>query len=129
MNRYLLAAAIMSFLTMLVHVFLGGPEVLDPGLASPLDDVWKGVFVVVWHAVSAILLINAVALGFAARGQGAKPVALLVAAQYLAFTALFLFYGATMLGTLWPMPQWIIFIAISAVILWPYRPGQQAARG
>ena len=125
MNRYLLAAAIMSFLTMLVHVFLGGPEVLDPGLASPLDDVWKAVFIVIWHAVTAVLLINAIALAIAARAAGAMPVALLVAAQYLAFTALFLFYGATMLGTLWPMPQWIIFIAIAAVILWPYRPGRR----
>ena len=34
------------------------------------------------------------------------------------FAALFLFYGQTMLGTVWVLAQWTIFLALAALIIW-----------
>ncbi len=118
MNKWILSAGILSLLTLLAHVFGGGPEIHDPVLESDLLVELKAVLSVIWHAITAILAINGVALFMASRhARYQKPIVLLIAGQYLAFAALFIFYGWIRLGTLAPMPQWTIFIAISVLAL------------
>ncbi|KZL25384.1 hypothetical protein [Pseudovibrio sp. WM33] len=62
MNKWLLASGILSLLLMLVHVFLGGPEILDPVLGSDLHSVVIAVLSVVWHGITVVMLVNGVLL-------------------------------------------------------------------
>ncbi len=118
MSKWILAASILSVLTFLIHVFVGGPEIHVPVLESAFSPMVKAVLSVVWHATSAMLAINAVALFLAARSTVHRlGLVLLVSAQNLAFAVLFIYYGLAHLGTLLPMPQWIIFIALTGLSL------------
>lgn len=118
MNLWILTAAGLSFVTLLIHLFSGGPEVHDPILESDLSVLLKAYGSVLWHAVTVVLAVNSMALLIAARGRALqKPLVLLTAGQYFGFAVLFGIYGLTRLGTLLPMPQWIIFCLIAAVAL------------
>lgn len=131
--RFLLpTAAGITVLTTLVHIFLGGPEVHDPLLASNAPDIAKAVGSVVWHATTAILAINGAAL-FVAVGKPAlrQAITALISAQFLAFAGLFIAYGLDRFGSLWPMPQWIVFLLVPALLLpvWQKSGGVEAERG
>ncbi len=118
MNKWIFSAGMLSVLTLLLHVFGGGPEILVPVLESELSVELKAILSVVWHMVTAILALNALALFCAARPHAfRKPLVVLVSSQNLAFAALFVFYGLTRLGTLLPMPQWVIFIVLAGLAL------------
>lgn len=118
MNHWILTAAALSAATVLIHLFGGGPEVHDPLLASGLSVPLKAYASILWHAVTVVLIANSTALLVAARHPTAQPYLVLMAvAQYLGFALLFGVYGMTRLGSLMPMPQWIIFVAISALAL------------
>lgn len=113
MNYWILGAALISGLTVLAHIFGGGPEVLAPMLQSELSVYLQTIWTVVWHAISAILIIGTAVLVYGGiKPQRLVPAVTIVCAQYLAFAVLFLFYGITELGTLWPMPQWTAFTLI-----------------
>jgi hypothetical protein len=119
MNKPLFAAASLSFITFGVHVFLGGPEIHEPLLASNAPDLVRSVGSVVWHAVSALLLLNSLALLYASKKPSlAKPLVILVVTQYLAFVALFTGYGLARFGSLTIMPLWTGFLVMSALALW-----------
>ena len=119
MNKPLFAAACLSIFTFGVHVFLGGPEIHEPLLASNASDMVRAVGSVIWHAVSAHLLLNSLALLYAARKPLiARPLVILVAFQYLSFVALFTGYGLARFGSVMVMPQWTGFLVISALALW-----------
>ncbi|MDP3490622.1 MAG: hypothetical protein Q8R71_10835 [Phenylobacterium sp.] len=108
-----LAAALMGA-TLLIHVFAGGPEVHAPMLAA-LSDPGLGAFAsILWHAVTVVLAVLTVGLwGLAGRRDPLLEVVL--SGVQLGFAGLFLFYGLTRLGAVWPMPQWVIFLAIPAL--------------
>lgn len=126
-NKMVFVAGVLSVLTLLIHIFGGGPEVHDPVLQSTLSVELKAVLSVIWHAISLVLFINATALFIAAKSPMLqKPIVILVSSQYLAFAALFIFYGVTHLGSLLPMPQWIIFMALAAIGLIGLRRPKQA---
>ncbi len=123
MNKLILSAGMLSVLTLFAHVFGGGPEIHAPVLESDLPLELKAVLSVIWHAVTVVLVINSVALFLAAKSKGGeKMLVLLVSGQYLAFAALFVFYGITHLGTLLPMPQWGVFLLMPALALTGLRP-------
>jgi len=118
MNYWYLTAAGLSALTFVAHVFGGGPEIHIPVLQSELSDYFKAIFSVIWHAISAILILSSLVLLAAAMNRpGAQHAALLVAAQYLGFAILFVFYGLSRLDNLSQMPQWSVFTAIPVLIL------------
>jgi hypothetical protein len=119
MNKPLFAAACLSVFTFGVHVFLGGPEIHVPLLASNASELVRAVGSVVWHAVSALLLLNSLALFYAAGNPSmAKPLVMLVVLQYLSFVALFTGYGLARFGSITVMPQWTGFLIMSALALW-----------
>ncbi len=123
MNKLILCAGILSVLTLCAHVFGGGPEIHIPVLESDFSLELKASLSVVWHAVTAVLIINSVALFLAAKSKGAeKMLVVFVSSQYLAFAALFIFYGITHLGTLLLMPQWSVFLLMPALALAGLRP-------
>jgi len=118
MNYWILSSGILSIGTMFLHIIGGGREVHVPVLESELSTGLKAILSIIWHAITAILAINGAALLWAAASpELQKPLVLLVSFQYLAFAILFIFYGWIRLGTLLPMPQWIIFIALAGLAL------------
>ncbi|WP_299424975.1 hypothetical protein [uncultured Shimia sp.] len=115
MNKWMLTAAGLLFLTTGVHVFLGGPEIHVPIQESELHPAVRAVGAVVWHAVTVMLLVFGAACAWLARNSNA-PLAWLMIATQIGFAGLFIGYGMTLLGNLTVMPQWIIFALISAII-------------
>lgn len=113
MNIKILLAALLSSLTLGIHVFAGGSDVHIPILESELSDPLKTIISVIWHAITAILLINAIALVYAGFNPDyKKPIILLISAQYFFWAGLFIFYGIKDFASIWTMPQWIAFIII-----------------
>lgn len=124
MNRWVLAAAVLSCLTLAVHVFGGGRDVHDPLLAAGLPADLRLYVSVTWHAVTAVLLADTIALVAAAFVPTIRRTLIaVVVGQYLAYAALFVVYGIGYLGTLFTAPQWIVFLAIVAL----GAPGLRAA--
>jgi len=118
MNYWILSSGALSIVTLFLHIFGGGREVHVPVLKSDLSVGLKAILSVIWHAITAILALNGAALLLAAVLPGIrKPLVLLVSSQYLAFAFLFIFYGLSRLGTLRPLPQWIIFIVLAGLAL------------
>ncbi|MDH5731622.1 MAG: hypothetical protein OEZ58_21785, partial [Gammaproteobacteria bacterium] len=95
-NKTVFVAGVLSGFTLLIHLFAGGPEIHDPVLQSALSSELKAVISVIWHAISFVLLINMIALFSAATSPTLmKPIVIIVSSQYVAFAALFIFYGIT----------------------------------
>lgn len=118
MNPWLMMAGAAALVLDLVHIFPGGREIHRPMVASHWPDPAKAVWSVVWHAVTAVIALGGLALVAAglvpdlALALAALPVAL-----FLTFAVLFLVYGVKRLGTVWVLPQWLAFLAISALAL------------
>jgi len=130
MNKLVLSAGMLSVLTLFAHVFAGGPEIHVPVLESDLPLELKAIFSVVWHAVTAVLVINSAALFLAAGSKSIEKILVLfVSSQYLVFAALFVFYGITHLGTLLPMPQWSVFLLMPALALAGLLPRETGQAG
>ena len=113
MNWTRLAAALMG-LTVLLHLFGGGPEVHAPLQAALTDPLLAAFATVLWHAVTVVLAVLAGGLWVLAQRRDPALEAILSGIQ-LGLAALFVFYGVTRLGTVMPMNQWIIFLAIPAL--------------
>ena len=113
MNGWLGAAGAISLATAGLHVFGGGPAINDPVQASTLPLLVRSVSEVVWHAITAILVINGLALLWGALDGRMVRLAWLVAVQYLAFAGLFVAYDISRFGSLMAMPQWILFLAMA----------------
>jgi hypothetical protein len=119
MSKTLFTAGCLSLFTTAVHVFLGGPEIHEPLLASDAPELVRAVGSVIWHAISAMLFLNSLALFYAARNSfAARPLAALVCVQYFAFAALFIGYGLARFGSVFIMQQWIGFLVMSLLALW-----------
>jgi len=123
-DKPLMVAAGLSLVLTAVHVFGGGADVHSPILDSDLDPVLKGYVSVVWHGVTANLVICTALLFLAARtvaGRGAFVA--IVAAHYTAYVGLFVTYGALRFGSVLVMPPWGLFAVILVVLAWAARPG------
>ncbi len=127
MNRWIAAAGVLSTATLLLHVIGGGADVHAPILQGNLSTLLKAYASILWHAITVVLVINSAALLVAAVQTGPRRIIVwLVACQYLGFAGLFIFYGIGRLGTLFLMPQWIIFLAISGFALLGLRAGSSS---
>ena len=116
MNYWLLAAGIAALATFGIHVFMGGPAIEGPMLASALDPALKSVWSVVWHMVSAVLLLSAIAFSWAAaRPAVSLQIATFPLAASVSFIGIFLFYGVLRHQSVTVMPQWILFLVISVL--------------
>lgn len=116
LNVFLLAAAIISLLTALLHVFGGGPEFPEIILAQDgLATKQKALYMVMWYLVTFLLVGVALVYWLGALGRPGSGAILFANAIYIAIAALFIFYGLFMLGELWTLPQWILFVAMAAL--------------
>ena len=108
-----LAAALMGA-TVLIHVFAGGPEVHAPLQAALPDPGLAAFAALLWHAVTVVLIVLAYGLWVLA-GRRDPALEITLSGVQIGFAGLFLFYGLTRLGTVWDMPQWLIFLALPAL--------------
>ena len=113
MNWWMMIAGMLSLVTAAVHVFLGGPEVNAPVQSSEslARDV-RATTAVVWHGITAILLLSGAAKVYAACSGRIRSAVVLIAAQYVALVALFAWYSLSQFGSLWVLPQWTLFTVI-----------------
>ncbi len=115
-NPWLATAAALSWLTMAVHVWGGGVDVHTPLLAAEVPDLLRVYISVLWHFVTAVLILGSTVLTAAAvRPAAYAGAAWLMLGQYGAIAGLFAGYGFGYLKSLWPTPQWSIFLAILAL--------------
>ena len=115
-NKIIATAAGISLALTFVHIGPGGSDVHAPLLASDLPDILKGYISVIWHGVTAIMLINSALLATAAiKPELRWTLSGIVILQYIGFVALFLFYGLARFGSVTQMPPWIGFLVIIAV--------------
>ncbi|MEP3197134.1 MAG: hypothetical protein ABJO57_04630 [Lentilitoribacter sp.] len=115
-NKTIATAGVLSLILTAIHIFGGGADVHGPILASGLDIVLKGFSSVVWHAVTANLLLCSFMLLYASYNKEIQtPFTLIVIAHFLAYAGLFIFYGLSRFDTLFVMMPWIAFLFISAV--------------
>lgn len=117
MNIAVLSAAALMGITVLIHIFMGGPEVMAPIRKSSLHKVVRAVADVVWHGVTVVLIVIAAGLAWIAFYPNPALLWALSAIQ-IGFAGLFIWYGLRHLGSLKPMPQWIIFLAVPALSIW-----------
>lgn len=117
MNLTLLLAAGLMSLTVLVHVAVGGHKIMRPLHQTPLPRLVGAVTDVVWHGVTVTLICLAGAL-FWLTWHDNPALLWMTCAIQLGFAGLFIWYGATQLRSLWPMPQWIIFIGVPVLTIW-----------
>jgi hypothetical protein len=116
MNRFLIAAAAGAAGTTALHLIGGEADVHAPLLALT-DGGEMALYVsVLWHGVSAMLLLCALTFGLAARDPQRHRLAVLLAAGLmLALGAVFLAYGVARLGSVWVAPQWVLLVPIGVL--------------
>jgi len=125
LNRPVLFAAGLFVITAATHAFVGGPEINSPVQASGLEPVVRAVSAVVWHALTALFLILAAGLVWAARHR--NPALLwLTLALNISFILIFMAIGLLALGNLIEMPQWTLFAAISVCLVLGLRTASQS---
>lgn len=117
MNKLIFAGACVSLLITLAHVTHGGVQFHTPVLNGPMEADAKAVYSILWHFASLTMAVNTLALFRSAFRAGHDNVVSLVAIQYIFFAGLFIFYGMTRLGTIFELPQWTFFLAISGFSL------------
>lgn len=112
-----LAAAVLMAATVVLHVIGGGTEFHAPIQASALDLPLRAISAVLWHMVTMLLILQTLALLWLATRPD-RAMAILLACIQVSFAGLFLFYGQTMLGTVWLLGQWTIFLVLALLIAW-----------
>lgn len=117
MSWWFVLAAVANLATIFIHVQAGAPEIIAPILSADLPVLVKGVADVLWHHITAMLVLAAVACLWAARHHHwRRPVALLMGAQYLLIAALFIGFNFYWFSSPWVMPQWVLFGAMAALM-------------
>ncbi|MGH1540329.1 MAG: hypothetical protein ACRBHB_07895 [Arenicella sp.] len=118
LSYWLVIAGVLSFGFTIAHITGGGDLVHSPILESELSDELKGFVSVIWHGITAsMLLCSCLLLISAWRSLHRMVLSLIVAVNYSLFTAIFLFYGVVRFQSVMVMPQWIGFTGIVLVVL------------
>ena len=115
-NPWLLVAAIVMFLTALIHIFAGGMDIYDPLRNSGLALKPKATLSVVWHMVSLVLALFAGALFWLSKDYN-RPLACFIGLSQLCFALLFIGYAIFDAGDFVTLPQWVVF-ALGVVMMW-----------
>lgn len=131
MNRLLVIAALLAAFTAAVHIFAGGEDVAAPLLASTLAGEPKLTLYAVWHMVSVVLAMSAVAFfvgSLPRHAHAARYLVRFVSTLWCAFGVVFLAVVAIQPegGWLFKLPQWVLLLPVGLLGLWAV--GSNAAR-
>ena len=115
-NIWMSLAAFLMFVTLCVHVFLGGNDVYNPARTEIVDPELRSVLSVVWHMVSLELALCTAALILLT--QTKNPALFIFCLVTMVGTAI-LFIGYTLFdfGSIWALPQWIAFVGVSGLMI------------
>lgn len=116
-DPFLAAGAVMSGLTLALHVIGGTPEFPGVVLEYDLGSKQSSMYMILWHAVTVVLAAGTLAYAAAAVERRFRAAALLVNVQFAGFAALFLFYGVAWLGSVWILPQWVLFALMAGTTI------------
>ena len=113
MNLFLFAAAVVSLMTFLAHLFLGGREVAKPLLNTlEIQEVVRLTTYYCWHIVTILLFVMTCVYAYVAMIQFDIP--LTVAITSIAGACAVLNIGLIVMRKLNPLdyPQWVFFVPI-----------------
>jgi hypothetical protein len=119
-NGWLLTAGAIAAATTLIHATAGGRSIVRPLLGSAVAAEPKRTLHVVWHMVTADLLLSSIALlALAFADAPSTALVLFIAAQYLAYAVVFLIIT---LAADWPrpllqLPQWMLLLPVGVLAL------------
>ena len=114
MSKTFLGLAIYMALVTGVHVMMGGPEYASVFKAELSTDEYRAMALVLWHAVTVILILLSLAyLRLAKRFN--NDLLWFTTAIQIGWAALFVYYGLSWVGDLITLPQWILFL-ISPIV-------------
>lgn len=114
MSKTYFILSLLMAATVGLHVFGGGPEYADPFKEVMPNADLKAMSLVLWHAVTVVLIAVSIAYMWLAYRPSRALYAFTTGFQ-LAWAALFLFYGATILGEFSTQPQWVLFTAFPLI--------------
>lgn len=115
MNIWLLAAALLSAVTWAIHTFVGGREIVPALLSGDVPWVPKMTHYYCWHIVTITLAVMSAGFAWGALTPGGRDVACLVFGLAVAFALWSLaLNGWTRPKPWWALPQWALFLAVSA---------------
>lgn len=122
MNQMIALAALGMTGTLALHGFGGEFKVYRRLLADAASPEMKMYVSVLWHGLTAIIGLSALALIYAACLPIApQPLLWIVGAQTLAVGLMFILFGLIRTNSLWVGPQWIILVPLGLFILWTAR--------
>lgn len=114
MNTFLILAAASSALVCLLHIFGGGPQVVEPLLKSEMDDVPKYLNYYCWHLVTLTLVVMTIGFTLASLNPIEVLLALLMTLLAGSFVIWSLGLALWKRQSLWDMPQWLLFLPVAA---------------
>lgn len=118
MNKWLAGAGGLAGMITLAHIIGGGVDVHRPLLESQADAELGAYISVLWHGVTAALLLMTVALGVATFAPQHRPALAWVGiALSGAFAMMFIGYGLQRLESVMIMPQWTVFLLIALLAI------------
>ena len=115
MSIVLATAACYALAICALHVIGGGATIHRPIQRSMLPLELRAISAVIWHLVTAVLFLMGLALAW----LSVRPepgLAMVLIAICLSWAAVFIWYGHSMLGSLKPMPQWVLFLSLAGLI-------------
>ncbi|MFB8246023.1 hypothetical protein ACFC5X_13365 [Streptomyces sp. NPDC055952] len=118
MNGWLLTAGGIAIVTTGIHATAGGRSVVRPLLGSTVAAEPKRTLHVVWHMVTADLLLSSlVLLGCSFMAAPSTALVLFIAVQYVVYAGLFLIVT---LAADWPrpllrLPQWMLLLPVAVL--------------
>jgi hypothetical protein len=116
MSSYLIAAAVLSFLVLGIHVFLGGPSVARPLLAAKdIEPVAKYTAYLCWHLITMVLVAMTAGFAHAAASPRGADVAVLMSVLAGGFAGWSGVLVVWKRQRAWDLPQWLFFLPISAL--------------
>ena len=117
MNTAFAVAAGLSAMTWAIHTFVGGPRVARPLLEAEMDRVAMLTNYYCWHLVTITLATMALGFGYAAQVPDGRDVGVLMTALAIAYGLWSMALVAWKHRRPFQLPQWSLFVAISAAAL------------
>ena len=114
MNWFLFAAAVVSLITFLAHLFWGGYEVVKPLLdASGIQEINKLTLYYCWHTVTLLLFGMMCAYAYLSLFQFDIPLTIVITS--IAAACALLNIALIVMRRLKPLdyPQWVFFVPIT----------------
>ncbi|MCP4934649.1 MAG: hypothetical protein GY927_10700 [bacterium] len=118
--RYLyLLAGLLCIGTLIVHALMGGIETLNPVMASPLVLEIRVAILAIWHGMTLVFILSAMAFfwAFAADRSKSRAVGLLLGCFYALFGGLFATLSFLWFEDLMILPQWTLLAPIGIFAL------------